>query len=104
MALNHAKSGEIVDLHPLGGGLREAHTTALVKSESFEAVRLVVRAGAEIPSHHVSGSFTLHCIEGRVRLGLAQGSQERSAGPWGIGRASCRERVWQTSEDSVGAV
>src|SRR3546814_5447601 len=82
MALNHAKSGEIVDLHPLGGGLREAHTTALVKSESFEAVRLVVRAGAEIPSHHVSGSFTLHCIEGRVRLGLAQGSKELSAGQW----------------------
>src|SRR3546814_2645095 len=82
MALNHAKSGEIVDLHPLGGGLREAHTTALVKSESFEAVRLVVRAGAEIPSHHVPGSFTLHCIEGRVRLGLAQGSKELSAGQW----------------------
>src|SRR3546814_14441730 len=82
MALNHAKSGEIVDLHPLGGGLREAHTTALVKSESFEAVRLVVRAGAEIPSHHVSGRFTLHCIAGRVRLGLAQGSKELSEGQW----------------------
>lgn len=82
MALHHVKSGEIVDLRPLGGELRNAHTTALVKSDSFEAVRLIVQAGTSIPSHHVEGRFTLHCLEGRVRLGLAQGSMELSGGQW----------------------
>lgn len=82
MALHHAKSGEVVDLNPLGTVLRSAHTTALVKSDAFEAVRLIVLAGAEIPSHHVSGKFTLQCLEGRVLLGLASGNLELSAGQW----------------------
>ena len=82
MALHHAKSGETVDLSPLGVALRDAHTTALVKSAAFEAVRLIVLAGTEIPSHHVSGKFTLHCLEGRVLLGLASGNLELSAGQW----------------------
>jgi quercetin dioxygenase-like cupin family protein len=82
MALHHAKSGEVVDLHPLGQELRHAHTTALVKSDTFEAVRLVVRAGTSIPSHHVEGRFTLQCLEGRVRLGLEQGSMELAADQW----------------------
>lgn len=82
MALHHAKSGDVVDLHPLGVGLRDAHTTALVKSDTFEAVRLIVRAGTDIPSHRVGGRFTLHCLEGRVRLGLDAGGIELAAGQW----------------------
>jgi quercetin dioxygenase-like cupin family protein len=82
MALHHARSGEIVDLSPLGSALRNTHTTALVKSDAFEAVRLVVSAGTEIPSHHVSGKFSLHCLEGRVLLGLASSDLELSAGQW----------------------
>jgi quercetin dioxygenase-like cupin family protein len=82
MALHHANSGEIVDLSPLGAALRSAHTTALVKSDDFEAVRLVVHAGSGIPSHRVDGKFTLQCLEGRVRLGLASGVLELSAGQW----------------------
>lgn len=82
MALHHAKSGEIVDLGPLAGNLRRAQTTALVKSDSFEAVRLIVRAGTEIPPHQVAGKFTLHCLEGHVRLGLASGKIDLSAGQW----------------------
>lgn len=82
MAVHHAKPGEIVDLRPLGEGLRSAITTALVKSKHFEAVRLVVRAGAEIPPHQVSGNITLHCLEGRVLLGLSESTLELCAGQW----------------------
>jgi len=82
MALHHARSGEIVDLGPLGANLQSAHTTALVKSDTFEAVRLIVPAGTEIPAHHVAGKFTLHCLEGSVRLGLASGDLELSTGQW----------------------
>jgi quercetin dioxygenase-like cupin family protein len=82
MALHHAKSGEIVDLSPLGEGLQSAQTTALVKSDSFEAVRLIVRAGTHIPAHRVAGKFTLHCLEGHVELGLATGKIDLSTGQW----------------------
>src|SRR3546814_5212992 len=43
--------------------------TALVKSDRFEAIHLVVPAGSTIPPHHVAGYLTLHCLEGRVTLG-----------------------------------
>lgn len=82
MAVQHAKPGEVVDLQPLGQGLCDARTTAIVKADAFEAVRLVVRAGREIAPHQVSGNITLHCLEGRVLLGLPESMLELSAGQW----------------------
>jgi quercetin dioxygenase-like cupin family protein len=82
MAVYHAKAGEIVDLQPLGEALKDARTTAIVKSETFEAVRLVVHAGANIAPHQVPGPITLHCLEGRVLLGLTKSTLELSAGQW----------------------
>lgn len=82
MAIHHADPGEIVDLRPLGSGLKTARTTAIVKSDEFEAVRLVVPAGREIAPHRVAGKMMLHCLEGRVRLGLGSSSLELSAGHW----------------------
>jgi quercetin dioxygenase-like cupin family protein len=82
MALHHARSGEIVDLRPLGPDLRNTHTTALVKSDAFEAVRLIVPAGREVPAHQVTGAITLHCLEGRIALELASSRLELSAGEW----------------------
>lgn len=82
MALHHARSGEVVTLAPLGGGLADARTTALVKTDSFEAIRLILRAGEELPSHRVSRRFTLHCLEGRVTIALDAASKELAAGQW----------------------
>jgi quercetin dioxygenase-like cupin family protein len=82
MALHHAKPSEIISLRPLGLALKDAKTTAITKSDRFEAIRLVVRASAEIPSHEVSGNIALHCLEGRVELGLAQSVIELKAGEW----------------------
>lgn len=82
MALHHASSGEIVDLGPLGPALRQARTTALVKTDSFEAIRLVLKAGEELPAHTVSREFMLHCIEGRVGIELADASLELTAQKW----------------------
>ncbi len=82
MAIRHANPGEVVDLGPLGPGLKHARTTALVKSEAFEAVRLVVRAGADIKTHRVDGPITLHCLEGRALLDLPATSIELLAGQW----------------------
>lgn len=82
MALHHAKSGEIVDLRPIGHELKHAKTAAIVKSETFEVVRLIVHAGVTIPPHRVSGAVTLHCLEGRVVIGLADADLVLSAGQW----------------------
>ena len=82
MALKHATAGEVVNLSPLGERLREARTEAIVKSKSFEAVRLVVHAGRVIPTHKVPGQITLHCLEGRVEIGLYDSSLELGPNDW----------------------
>ncbi len=82
MALHHAKSREIVDLQPLGPKLKDAKSAAIIKSDHFEAIRLIVRAGAEIPPHEVSGNITLHCLEGRIELGLDDSAIELKANEW----------------------
>ena len=82
MAQNHAKPGEVVDLRPLGPNLGDAKTTALVKADRFEAIRLIVKAGAEIPPHHVAGNIMLHCLEGHVLLGRAHSDVQLTSGDW----------------------
>jgi quercetin dioxygenase-like cupin family protein len=82
MALHHARPGEIVDLGPIGSGLTSARTAAIIKADHFEAIRLIVHAGAEIPQHKVSGEITLHCLEGHVELGIAPTPIALKANEW----------------------
>jgi quercetin dioxygenase-like cupin family protein len=82
MALSHVKAGDVVDLQPLGEKLEGAKTTALVKTDAFEAIRLVIPAGRDIAPHEAPGQITLHCLEGRVLLELPDASLELSAGQW----------------------
>src|SRR3546814_15782394 len=67
MALHHCRSGEVARL-----GAPDAPATAtaaLARTPSFEAVHLVVRAGASLAPHPVPGPLTLYCIAGIPRLG-----------------------------------
>jgi quercetin dioxygenase-like cupin family protein len=80
MALKHAEPGEVVGLRPLGDRFAAAKTSAIVRTSSFEAVRLVVPANTEIPSHKVAGQITVHCIEGHAQLGLVGGAVDLRAG------------------------
>lgn len=82
MAMHHASPGEVFDLAPLGSNLKDARTTAIVKSESFEVVRLVVHAGVDIKTHQVDGPIILHCLEGQALLGLPETTLELSGGQW----------------------
>ena len=82
MALKHAAPGEVVDLRPLGPRLSAARTHAIVRTSSFEAVRLVVPAGVEIPSHKVPGRITLQCIEGHAQLVLTDETIDLRSGDW----------------------
>ncbi|MBS0232282.1 MAG: cupin domain-containing protein [Proteobacteria bacterium] len=82
MAMHHAKAGEIVDLRSSGSSLKDMKTAAITKTKQFEAIRLIVHAGDEIPQHKVSGEITLHCLEGKVELGLAPAPIILTAGEW----------------------
>ncbi|WP_152053299.1 cupin domain-containing protein [Tautonia marina] len=80
MALNHAKSGEVIDVRPLGSALADARTTTLVKADRLEVLRLVLPAGKAIAEHRAPGPITVHCLEGRVAFSALGEERELEAG------------------------
>lgn len=68
MALPHATSGEVVDIGPLDDRLKESVSTALLRTDKLELMRLVLPAGKSMPEHHVEGECTIQCIEGEINL------------------------------------
>ena len=80
MALEHAESGDLIDVRPLGARLGSSVSTALFKAEDLEVMRLVLLAGKEIPPHKVAGEVTIQCIEGVVEV--TSGSVRRLEAGW----------------------
>ena len=80
MAIPHAKSGEVIDIHSLGQALTHAWSTTLVKTKSLEVIRLIIPSGKEIPVHQVSGEITVQCLEGRVAFTVGDSVHELKAG------------------------
>ncbi|MGH8806869.1 MAG: cupin domain-containing protein [Noviherbaspirillum sp.] len=68
MSLHHASSGELIDIRPLGDKLADSASTALVRTDDFEVMRLVLTKGKSTPEHHVPGEITLQCLEGTIEL------------------------------------
>lgn len=68
MALTHAQPGEKIHVGPLGPALAGSKTVALVKTDRFELIRLVLEGGSSIPVHAVAGYASLQCVEGGVIL------------------------------------
>jgi len=54
------------DVRPYGDRFGAEITKALFKSESLEAIRLVLPKGKKIPPHHTRGDVTVQCLEGHV--------------------------------------
>ncbi len=82
MALRHYGPGQKARLAKPGSTLDETRGTALVKTDRFEAVNLVLRSGSSIPAHAVDGYITLQCLEGRVTLSMERGEIELEPGDW----------------------
>jgi len=57
---------EIVHAGPLGAALAGAKTTTLLRTPALTVLRLIVRAGQDIPSHTPPGDATIHCLEGAI--------------------------------------
>ena len=66
MALPHAQPLDIIDVRPLGAGLRSAVTTSLIKTPTIQLMRLVLLAGHGLPEHSVAGAISVQCIEGEA--------------------------------------
>lgn len=80
MAIPHAKSGEVIDVRPLGPALSKARTTTLVKTKTLEIIRLVIPTGKDIPVHQAHGEITVQCLEGRVAFTVGNTRQHLEAG------------------------
>ncbi|MCG5073428.1 cupin domain-containing protein [Paraburkholderia tagetis] len=68
MAIAHATPGEVFDVRPLGGTLKDAKSTTLIRSAQLEVIRLVLPAGKQLPEHSVPGEITVQCVEGVIRF------------------------------------
>jgi quercetin dioxygenase-like cupin family protein len=80
MAVRHAKSGEVIDVGPLGPALAQARTTTLVKTATLEVIRLVIPAGKQLPGHQVRHEITIQCLEGRVTVTAGDATHDLGAG------------------------
>src|SRR5690606_8740542 len=69
------------------------------ESTAFEAARLIVGKGTEIPPHGVAGPVILHCLEGRVRSPCPARRSRSRRGNGRISRGT--EHSVHGDEDSV---
>lgn len=83
MAIPHAAPGMPVDLRRHDESLSESQTTALVKNDAFEAIRMVIPAGHEVcDNHSVEGPITVQCLEGHIAFTADGDKHSMRAGQW----------------------
>ena len=68
MAQTHARPGQVVSVRPLGDRLSSSRTTAILKADQLEVVRIVLGAGKQLREHSAPGEITVQCIEGRIEF------------------------------------
>ena len=62
--------------------LGEAKTTALVKTDRFEAIRLCMHAGKVIPDHKAKGPITVQCLQGCLLFNVGEVESRMVPGDW----------------------
>ncbi|RPH62372.1 MAG: cupin [Burkholderiales bacterium] len=80
MALQHATSGEVVEVRPRGSRIGDAPSTAIVLDGNIEVMRLMLPTGKSVSEHAVAGPMTLHCLEGAVDVRAYGSSRPMRAG------------------------
>ncbi len=80
MAIEHAQSGEVIDIRPLAGKLPESKTQVLIKTEHMEVLRMVLPAGKVIAEHKARGDITVQCLEGELKFTSPIGTKTLHAG------------------------
>ena len=80
MALPHAHLLDVINVTPLGPGLRQAVSTSLIKTERIQLLHLVLAPRQDQPEHHVDDECTIHCLEGDVELVMPGGTRRLRPG------------------------
>jgi quercetin dioxygenase-like cupin family protein len=101
MAQTHAQSGQVVSVLPLGEQLKSAKTTAILKAEQLEIVRIVLLAGSEMREHKAPGEITIQCIEGTIELRTPASSQTLAAGDLVHLRSKESHALWAITDSSA---
>lgn len=101
MALQHAQPLDIIDVRPLGAGLRDAVTTSLLKTQALQLMRLVLPAGHGLPEHSVRGSITVQCLEGETVVTTPSRTCNLSAGQLVVLDGSEPHAVKATSDSTL---
>jgi quercetin dioxygenase-like cupin family protein len=80
MALPHAQALDVINVAPLGPGLRGAVSTSLIKTGRIQLLHLVLPAHHDVPQHHVSDECCIHCLEGDVEVVMPGGTRRLRSG------------------------
>lgn len=80
MTVHHASPGEIIDVRPLGVGLGEAKSVALMRTEALEVIRMIILKGKKIPQHEAPGDITVQCLEGHILFTVGDQVKDMRAG------------------------
>jgi quercetin dioxygenase-like cupin family protein len=80
MAQAHVESGQLVSVLPLGERLRHSKTTAVLKAEQLEIVRIVLLAGKGLVEHAAPGEISVQCIEGCIEFTVPGAVRRMHAG------------------------
>lgn len=79
MSMEHAQPEQVVNVRPLRSRLHDARTTTLVKTSTYELIRLVVHAGREIATQS-PGEVIVQCLEGEIEFRASTGMKILHAG------------------------
>lgn len=80
MALQHATSGSVIDLRPLGEKCATFSAIALIKTPNLEVVRVTLPGGKIMPAHQVPGEITVQCLEGSIAFSVGDQIENLHAG------------------------
>ena len=99
MSLHHAAPGELIDVRPLGSGLRDVQSHTLLKTGQIEVMRFVLAAGDRRPEHRIDGEMTVQCIEGEILFRAVGKSLAMKSGDL-LYLTSCEPYSMEASQDS----
>ena len=82
MSIPHVKSGQVINLEDRVETIETGHSRALVKTDDFEAMLMLLSNGQALPEHAVTGPFTVQCLRGEARFSINDQPRQLTPGDW----------------------
>lgn len=101
MALPHARPLDVVSVAPLGGALRDATSTSLLKTDRLQLLHLVLPAHSQQHERAVADECSIHCLEGLVEVAMPGGVRRLGAGELVVLPAGQRHALGAREDSAV---